>query len=108
MKSDEMNQATLAVMCAWCHRIIAEDEERFARGARARESERHKITGKGGSVVSIKLTVMDREILAIVPTDESPAKAEGNDVVFQTCSTACADELEHTLMEEWKLIDKIG
>jgi len=90
-------------LCAWCHCEIGEEAERVVRGAKLRPEARQIVQGQPGAVVSLKLESNGGKFFAIVPTADSPAVAKGYDLLFQTCSAACADALDAQLKEELKL-----
>ena len=94
MNLQDQSQEVLLTMCGWCHRIIGEDEEHLARGAKAWPEAKSIFRAKEGRVVVVELANGDRQILGIVPRSDSPAVKEGYDVVFQTCSDSCADALD--------------
>ena len=81
-------------MCGWCHRVIGSDGEHFATGAKARPEAQSLFRAKEGQVVVMQLSDGGRQVFAIVPMSDSPASKQGNDVMFQACSEACADALE--------------
>ena len=95
-------------MCGWCHRVMGEDEERLARGAKARPDARSIFRAKEGQVVVFGLAGGDRQVLAIVPRSDSPAAKEGYDVIFQTCSDSCAEALVHRMKDEIDGLDGTG
>ena len=99
---EDQPQETLQKMCGWCHRVMSDGEERFARGAKARPESQSLFRGNEGLVVVVGLADGNRQILAIVPKADSPARKHGHDVIFQTCSTTCADALEKKLRDEMR------
>ena len=101
MLQDESHDVLLT-MCGWCHRIIGEDEEHLARGAKAWPEAQSIFRAKEGQVVVLELEKRDRQVLAIVPLSDSPAAKDGYDVVFQTCSDACADALDRRIKSEMR------
>jgi hypothetical protein len=100
MTLQDQPQDVLLTMCGWCHRVIGENEEHFARGAKARPESQSVFRGKEGQVVVFQLGDSSRQILAIVPKADSRAKKQGHDVVFQACSEACANSLEQKMRDE--------
>jgi hypothetical protein len=77
--------------CAWCQKAIPDDAELFSIGARARPGV--ELTTHEGKYLDISLEKEGRVVRAIVAADDSPAKAEGYDLLFVTCGERCADEL---------------
>jgi hypothetical protein len=47
-------------------------------------------------------------VLAIVPTRDSPAKQEGNDLLFATCSQACGQALKEALQKQIDFVPHTG
>jgi hypothetical protein len=99
MKLDGLSQAALLSRCSWCHRVIPADQECFGFGARIRPETRPLLVGKEGKAVSLGLA-SGRGVIAIVPAVSSEARTAGDDVYFQTCSTACCDEMSAALKVE--------
>lgn len=66
-------------------------------GFGAKASQRVELEDKEGEFVSLDLALEDKTIFAMVPTDESPARQAGYDLMFITCSQACAEELKDAL-----------
>jgi len=102
-KRKQVEEPDPTTLCAWCHREIGDEEERVVRGAKMLPEARHRLDGHEGTVVSMDLLSTGGQIYAIVPTPDSPAIAEGYDILFQTCSKVCADTLDAQLKEEFKL-----
>ena len=100
MNLQDHSQDVLLTMCGWCHRIIGENEEHLARGAKAWPEARGLFRAKEGQVVVLVLAGQDHQILGIVPRSDSPAVKDGYDVIFQTCSDRCADALDERIRTE--------
>jgi hypothetical protein len=100
MNLDGLNQADLSSRCSWCHRVIPADQECFGFGARVRPASKPQLVGKEGKAVSFGLGT-GRNLIAIVPAASSDARAAGDDVFFQACSTACCDEMSAALKIEF-------
>ena len=99
MNLANLSQKELQRRCAWCHRRLKEKEERFGTGARMGPEGKAIIAGQEG-----KLTIMPlkdgREVIVIVTSAESPARAAGHDVYFQACSEECGASLEKAIRSE--------
>src|SRR6266536_509425 len=108
MRLEDQRRKTLPPICAWCHRVIGDEEECFVRRTRGRAQRRSAVPGKEGTVLVLNLAREGRQIFAIVPTADSPDPNRSEEVVFQTCSESCAHELEHSLQEEWRSQNEIG
>jgi hypothetical protein len=81
--------------CAWCTRIISPDEDLYAFGAKARSD--LDLTEKEGEFVTLQLALHEKMVPALVTSKSSPARAEGYDLIFVTCSEACAQGLKDAL-----------
>jgi hypothetical protein len=84
--------------CAWCEDEIPDDTELFGIGAKARPG--IDITEQEGKVIDIFLTRRDRNVQALVVTNDSPAKKEGKDLLFVVCSESCAEALRQGVGRE--------
>jgi hypothetical protein len=89
--------------CGWCGKGIGEDEPVFAVGGRVHEG--IDLSLVEGKIIELSFDIAGKTILAAVAGFDSPAKAEGKDVLFMACSDDCgrqvqaafADELAHGL-----------
>ena len=90
--------------CTWCEKNISDGEGIFAFGFRANEA--LDLTGKEGSFVSLTLQLLDKPIVALVPTASSEARRMGYDLIFFTCSQACMDDLKEAIQHERDVFDK--
>jgi len=84
--------------CVWCEDQIPEDTELFGVGAKARED--IDITELRGKVIDIYLARKKRNVQALVVTEDSPAKREGKDLLFVTCSESCSEALRQAVGKE--------
>ena len=89
--------------CSWCEDGILDDEECFAVGAKA--SAEMDLQALEGKPVDFFLARRDRNVRAIVVTNDSPAKREGKDIVFVTCSESCSEALKQAVDREIDLVD---
>lgn len=89
--------------CAWCTRRIEPNEEKFGFGARA--SSQTNLDGKEGEFISLDLALAQKTVVAMVVPEGSPAKEAGYDLMFVTCSQACAEELKHALQLEMDVFE---
>ena len=94
-----LNQRELQERCSWCHKLIGEDDERFGGGAKVRPEAKRALAALAGKLMPMRLS-SGREFVAGIPAADSPARAAGHDVYFQTCSEGCATELTTALREE--------
>jgi hypothetical protein len=81
--------------CAWCGNSIDEDGEIFGFGAKARHD--IDLSDKTGQFVSLRLSLIDKTIFAIVPEKSYGGLSEDHDLVFITCSEDCAINLKEAL-----------
>jgi hypothetical protein len=89
--------------CSWCEDEIPEDVECFGVGAKA--SAEMDIAALEGKVVDLFLKRRNRTVAAIVSTSDSPAKREGKDMLFVTCSESCSEALRQAVDREIELVD---
>ena len=87
--------------CGWCADEIDDDTELFGIGAKARPD--IDIAELEGKVIDIFLTRRDRNVQALVVTNDSPAKREGKDLLFVVCSESCAEALRQGVGKEIEL-----
>lgn len=88
MDLTRLSQNELMARCGWCHRKLGDDEECFGAGARVSPLGQAFITENEGKLVRLPLST-GHEIIAIVTTAESEARAAGHDIYLQACSEAC-------------------
>ncbi len=84
--------------CAWCSRKIERDEPVFGIELRLRPEAFKEMSA--GSVQPLLLFKAGKTVPMIIVTDDSPAKHEGKDALFQACSDVCAKALQAALKEE--------
>jgi hypothetical protein len=88
--------------CGWCGDDIPEDTELFGISAKARPD--IDISELRGKVIDVFLAQRDRNVQALVVTEESPAKKEGKDLLFVVCSESCAEALRQAVGKEIELV----
>lgn len=91
--------------CAWCKKNIPEDVEVFGISAKVRKGV--DIKGKEGKIIPLHLATKKKDVQAVVVTKNSPAKKEGYDLVFLSCSQKCAKSLKTALSAEVKLFGDV-
>src|SRR5882724_4777484 len=99
MKLTHLTQDELLLTCSWCHRRLLEDEECFGAGARVGPEAKGLLANNEGKLLTMQLGT-GREIIVMVPTAASEARAAGHDVYFQTCSEECCRDLREALRAE--------
>ncbi|MCM3900784.1 MAG: hypothetical protein ND866_03695 [Pyrinomonadaceae bacterium] len=87
--------------CGWCADEIPEDAELLGIPAKARAD--IDITEMEGQVIDVFLTLRERNVQALVVAKDSPAKREGNDLLFVACSESCAEALKQAVGREIEL-----
>jgi len=92
--------------CCWCRTEVPEGAEVFAVGAKIKDAIDFVMTGSREAASFLPVTIGSRTLPAIITTEDSQAKLEGNDLMFMTCSEECATELKAALEEEKDLIEK--
>ncbi len=100
-KRDKAWQAS-GYKCGWCGDEIPEDTELFGIGAKARPD--IDLSESTGKVIDVFLTRRDRNVQALVVTEESPAKKEGKDLLFVVCGESCAEALRQAVGREIELV----
>src|SRR4030095_871120 len=99
MNLSELSQRDLQLRCSWCHGIMSEDHECFGAGARVRPEAKPLIAEHEGRFVAMRLSG-DREVIVMIPTADSDARAAGNDIYFQACSEDCCDAISKAVRRE--------
>jgi len=99
MNLAKLSQAELLARCAWCHQIIPDVHERFGNGMQVRPERRAEIIPHEGRAVPLLLAT-GRELIAMVVTSDSQARAAGYDLYVQTCSEECSRQIEAAAREE--------
>ena len=84
--------------CCWCGESIQDDKEMFGLGAKARQGvDLSPFEGEG---IEIKMPVSGRQFCTLIPTSDSDARKDGNDLMFVACSNECAYELKELINKE--------
>ena len=84
--------------CGWCGKTIGEDEPVVAVGARVHDG--IDLSLVEGKVLELRFEVAEKTILAGVASFDSPAKAEGKDIIFMACSDDCGHHLQAAFADE--------
>ena len=100
-KSDETWQPS-GYKCGWCQDEIPEDTELFGIGAKARSD--IDVSELSGTLIDIYLKRRDRNVQAVVVTEDSSAKKDGKDLLFVLCSESCAEALRQAVEKEVELV----
>lgn len=81
--------------CSWCGVTIHEDKDYYGFGARA--SRDLDLEDKAGQFVSLNLSLLEKTVAALVPSELGAPELNGHDLVFITCSEDCASSLKEAL-----------
>jgi len=54
----------------------------------------------GGKVIELTFDIAGKTILAAVSAFDSPAKAEGKDIIFMACSDDCGRQVQAAFTDE--------
>jgi len=92
--------------CAWCGGDIPQGGEVFGTGAKIREGIDF-VQGGSAEGFFMEVTIDGRRVPTVVTGKDSDARKQGNDLMFMTCSLACAEQLKEALERERDLIEKI-
>ena len=84
--------------CAWCAKRIPHDAEVFGISVRLRKEAFQEVDP--GTIQPLFLGMAGKTVAMMVVTDDSPAKQDGKDAMFQLCSEDCAKALQTALREE--------
>ena len=84
--------------CAWCSQRICEDKERFKISIRLRQEAFQEFDP--GTVQPLLLYQAGKTVPMMVLGEDSPAKEDGKDAMFQLCSESCAKKLQSALKRE--------
>lgn len=101
MKAKRVPSGEAASRCSWCWSKIDEDMPVFGLGGKKRADV--DLTEYEGSAIRLTLATRDRDVICIVPTEESHARADGYDFMFMTCSEECAVEMKSAMENEASL-----
>ena len=99
MNLTKLSQKQLMATCAWCHKVMPQDKECFGGGTRVWPTAKPLLVAQEGKFLPMPLST-GREIIAIIPTADSEARAAGYDIYFQTCSEECCAALAGAVRAE--------
>ncbi|MEE4314518.1 MAG: hypothetical protein V2J11_08450, partial [Desulfofustis sp.] len=81
--------------CSWCGKKIKAGAPVYGFGGRKRLG--IDLTEYQGSAILISLITVPKEVICMVTTPDSPAKADGKDFMFMVCSETCAEEMKSVM-----------
>ncbi|HVS34356.1 MAG TPA: hypothetical protein VMS17_02175 [Gemmataceae bacterium] len=92
--------------CDWCGRSIPPDMEVLGGGGKARPGV--DLNAHAGRVLPVYLVGPDKTVLVGVTGPDSPARRDGHDFVYMTCSAACAGSLKAAFEGEIEMGRRLG
>jgi hypothetical protein len=101
MKAKRIDSDEALNRCSWCGSEIDEDQPVYGLGGKKRTEV--DLSEYEGSAIRIALATCSRDVICIVPSGDSPARADGYDLLFMTCSDECAAEMKSVMEEEASL-----
>jgi hypothetical protein len=84
--------------CAWCQQKIPEDHAVIGVPIKFRPGQAQE--GWAGTIQPLRLVLAQRTVPMMVVSEDSPAKRDGKDAMFQVCSDACGRELQDALRND--------
>jgi hypothetical protein len=78
---------------------MEEDKECFGAGGYVWPAVKSLVAGLQGKLVPMRLST-GREIIVLVPTADSKARAEGYDIYVQACSEECCEAVSGAIRAE--------
>jgi ribosomal protein S26 len=84
--------------CAWCAKKVPKDQEVFGIGIRLRPEAFREFDP--GTVQPLLLVGAGKTVPMMVVTEDSPAKKDGKDAMFQVCCEKCGKALQAALKAE--------
>lgn len=91
--------------CCWCGQRIGDNQEVFTLGCKKQPD--INLSKFEGDIIPIRMTLINKTLWAIVPTEESDAKQEGTDFMFTICSRECGSELKEALHQEKQISEML-
>jgi hypothetical protein len=96
-RTRRISQEEATSQCAWCHQELAPDAEVYSVAAQAKPW----VDLPRAGVLELSLDATHQRVLAIIPAPGSPARLAGNDLLFATCSQACAEALKAAIDKQF-------
>jgi hypothetical protein len=91
--------------CAWCGKDVPDECELFGVGAKLRGGMEFT-SNPSESGFFMPVSIAGKMVPAVVTGADSDARREGNELMFMTCSEACAQALREALLAEKEVIDR--
>jgi len=96
-RTRRISQEQATSECAWCRQALEPEAEVYSIAARVKPW----VDLPQAGVLELSLDATHQRVLAIIPAPGSPAKQAGNDLLFATCSPACAEELKAAIEKQF-------
>jgi hypothetical protein len=84
--------------CGWCGEKIPPKTEVFGGGGKIRSG--LDLTAHAGQILAIYLESLDKTVLIAITGLDSPARRDGEDFMYMTCSETCAHNLKSAFKNE--------
>jgi hypothetical protein len=97
-KKSQWDAKVWAERCAWCAKVIPENQEVFGIPIRLRPEAFQEFDA--GTIQPLLLVSAGKTVPMMVVTHDSLAKQEGKDAMFQACCQTCAKALQAALKAE--------
>jgi hypothetical protein len=94
-ENQQSHHESLLQTCAWCNQRLSADEDTYGFGAKSNPT--LELRDSEGEFVTLRLSLTEKTIIALVAPEESPARDAGFDLLFLTCSEECAQDLKDAL-----------
>ena len=101
MKAKRVPDKKALGRCSWCGKRIKANMPVYGFGGRKRSDV--DLTEYEGCAILISLATVPKEVICMVTAPDSPARAEGKDLMFMICSEACAEEMKSVMDAETAL-----
>jgi len=93
-------QLSLQRTCAWCNKKINESSSVYGMGGKLIQGV--DFTKYQGGFMPLYLTLSKKIVPVMIVANDSPAKKDGNDLLYLTCNRICAESLKEALLNEKK------
>ena len=98
MKARRVSTKKALGRCSWCGRRMHDNTPVYGMGGKKRPG--IDLSEYEGSAILVTLSTIPKEVICMVTASDSPAKADGKDFMFMTCSETCAAEMKSVMDAE--------
>jgi hypothetical protein len=92
--------------CGWCGKHIPEGTPVYGGGGKVRSGV--DLSACAGQVLPIRLVGAGKTVVVAVPGADSDARRDGHDLVYMTCSVACAAAMKAAFQDDIRLAKQFG